>query len=197
MLLPIRPHYLFGQVPKENLIVSLPIPSTRNSGSPTLLETFILLAAGRIVQPKWIFEIGTFRGLTTLNLALNFPECHIFTLDLDHSQSNLLDPDPTNSNPRLDRIVKLIGHSMQFDFSPYFKKCQLVFIDGGHDYETVVADSQTALKLIDPAAPAAIVWHDCGHPSCPGVAQALRESPLSIFHVDDSQMAVWISEPPA
>jgi hypothetical protein len=186
MLLPIRPHYLFGQVPKENQIVSLPIPSTRNSGSPTLLETFILLAAGRIVNPKRIFEIGTFRGLTTRILAMNFPNADLYTLDLD--------PDLAAETLSPHGYVKqLKGHSMQFDFSPYYGTCQLVFIDGGHDYATVLRDSATALKLIDPAAPSAIVWHDCGHPQCPGVADALQESELPIFHVDESQMAVWFS----
>ncbi len=193
MLYPIRPHYLFGQVPPENLIVSLPIPAVRNSGSPTLLETFILLAAGRIVNPKRIFEIGTFRGLTTLILAANFPEADILTLDIDHSQSGLLDSDPNRTPPEYSQIIKLKGHSMQFDFEPYYGMIDLVFVDGGHDYDTVKADSETALKLINPAAKSAIVWHDCGHPNCPGVAQALRERPEPIFHVEESQMAVYFT----
>ncbi len=188
MLLPIRPHYLFGQVPPENLLVSLPIPAVRNSGSPTLLETFILLAAGRIVNPRRIFEFGTFRGLTTRILAANFPEAEIFTLDMDQSHAGLFSGTSSELNVR-----PLEGHSMQFDFEPYFGTIDLVFVDGGHDYETVKADTETALKLLNPAAKSAIVWHDCGHPSCPGVAQALRERPESIFHVEESQMAVYFT----
>src|SRR5687768_11016497 len=36
----------------------------------------------KVVEPKTIFEIGTFRGRTTLNFALNSPpDCRIYTLD--------------------------------------------------------------------------------------------------------------------
>ncbi len=189
MLYPIRPHYLFGQVPPENLIVSLPIPAVRNSGSPTLLETFILLAAGRIVNPTRIFEFGTFRGLTTRILAANFPKAEIFTLDMDQSHAGLFSGTSSELN-----VSPLEGHSMTFDFTPYWETCELVFIDGGHDYETVKADTENALKLLSaPRYRSAIVWHDVGHPSCPGVAQALRERPETIFHVEESQMALYFS----
>ena len=39
--------------------------------------------ATRALEPTCIFEIGTFRGRTAMNFALNSPEtCRVFTLDL-------------------------------------------------------------------------------------------------------------------
>jgi predicted O-methyltransferase YrrM len=53
-------------------------------GLQPLLETFTLFTAARIVAARRVFEIGTFFGATTLNLALNIPDDgKIFTLDLD------------------------------------------------------------------------------------------------------------------
>lgn len=186
MLLPVRPHVIFGKVPPERQAVTIPIPSIRNSGSPTLLETYLLIAAGKIVQPERIFEIGTFLGLTTRNLARNFPEAWILTLDLDQSRAGL----PRNGE---GRITALEGHSMQFDFGPYEASCDLVFVDGGHDYASVQADTVKAFDLIKQPGPAAIVWHDCGNSVCPGVAQALQERPEPIWHVDESQIAVYFT----
>jgi hypothetical protein len=60
------------------------IPARRAAGSLMLLETFALITADRIVAARRFFEIGTFHGAITLNLALNIPEDgKIFTLDLD------------------------------------------------------------------------------------------------------------------
>ena len=57
------------------------------------------------------------------------------------------------------------------------------------------ADTETALSLIlgKKTEPGAIVWHDCGNPQCPGVAQALQESEYPIFQVEESQMAVYLT----
>lgn len=183
MILPVRPSFLFDQV-KEDRIVTMPFPA-RQSGSPSLLETFVLLAAGKIVKPKRIFEIGTFTGQTAFALNENFPDAEIFTLDLDPDHSDEL----LKGYPEVKRLQ---GHSMQFNFAHWYGTCDLVFIDGGHDYETVKADTGTASRLLRPAG--AIVWHDFANPAYPGVKRYLEESGLPVFHVEDTQMAVYFSQ---
>ena len=51
--------------------------------APHELETVASIVA--TVKPKRIFEIGTFDGRTTLNMALNAPDAQIYTLDLPAS----------------------------------------------------------------------------------------------------------------
>lgn len=185
MILPVRPHFIFDQI-NEDRSVTIPIPE-RNAGSPSLLETYVLIAVGKIVKPKRIFEIGTFQGQTTRNLSANFPHAEVFTLDLDVSRTagiTLSEGAP---------VHRLLGHSMSFNFCPYFVSCELIFVDGGHDYETVKSDSQNALKLRCSGATSAIVWHDYGHPLFPGVTQALNELDLPILHVGDTQMCVYFT----
>lgn len=192
MILPIRPHYLFDKVPLKHNMVTVPLP-LRQAGSPSLLETYLLLAVGRIVQPQRIFEIGTFLGQTARNLARNFPEAEVLTLDVDAKRSGL---------KKDGRIVPLEGHSMNFDFSPWHGSCDLVFIDGGHDYATVKADTLNAMKLlrsapppVTVAVPQAIVWHDYANPQFADVTKYLLSRAGPILHVLETQIAVYFSYP--
>ena len=46
----------------------------------TEISSVCHLVAAR--RPRKVLEIGSFRGLTTLNIAMNAPEAEIHTLDL-------------------------------------------------------------------------------------------------------------------
>lgn len=52
-------------------------------------------------------------------------------------------------------------------------KVDMVFLDGDHRYETVVKDIKKAQELLEPNG--LICGHDYGHPSWPGVKQAVDE----------------------
>ena len=56
------------------------------------------------------------------------------------------------------KIFQLYGDSLRFDFSPYFNKIDLVFIEGAQDYQAVKFDTLNALKMCRPGG--FIVWHD-------------------------------------
>ena len=56
------------------------------------------------------------------------------------------------------KIEQLLGNSLNFDFSPYFGKMDIVFIDGAHHYEAVKSDTANALKMVRPGG--FIIWHD-------------------------------------
>jgi hypothetical protein len=86
-----------------------------------------------------LFEIGTFDGRTTLNLALNSPaRCTIYTLDLPpdlrtifslaEGERHMVDkPKPGSRYERhrgtypsaIGKIHHLLGDSAAFDFSPF------------------------------------------------------------------------------
>ncbi len=158
----IRPHELFSRIDAKDRIVEMQIPPHRGAGGLTLLETCVLLTASRIVKAKRVFEFGTFRGSTTLNLALNIPaDGRVFTLDLDPQCIAEVSQHPADTQftklhlatPALDfvgstveqKIQSLMGNSVAFDFSEWKDSIDLVFIDGGHDYNTVKSDTENVL----------------------------------------------------
>jgi predicted O-methyltransferase YrrM len=126
------------------------------------------------VKPKTIFEIGTFEGRTTLNMALNAPEANIYTLDLPVSgleaveskvevgEIAYINKDVSGSRfigkSVAQQIHQLLGDSATFDFSPFYDSIDLMFIDGSHAHDYVLNDTEKALKLIKKGG--IILWHD-------------------------------------
>lgn len=188
----VRPYYIFGMVPRPTSDMEIPMP-IRHSGSPSLLETALLIACGRIAEvgpDRGIFEIGTYKGQTCKTFALNFLDAKIRTLDLDTSPSN-------ESLANCSNVQRLQGHTCSFDFTPYYRSSALVFVDGAHDEETVAADSAQAFEVLADG-PSIIVWHDyC--PEWRGVMNAVDkliargETPLGKFYrVDETSLAVFM-----
>jgi hypothetical protein len=144
------------------------------------------LAVGALVQvlqPRRIFEIGTFNGSTTLLMALNAPEAEIFTLDLPPSEllpeakARFHAGSEFEKSPVSGRIHQLFGRSESFDFTPYFGNIDLVYIDALHTYEAVKRDTQTAFRLLRGGG--VILWDDYlwdpAFPECAGVTRWLNE----------------------
>src|SRR5882724_283569 len=102
----------------------------------------------RLIQPKRIFEIGTYRGYTALQFAANAPDAEVFTLDLPQDASAALPitvmdkllasvekGETLNGRKDTGKIHRLWGDSATFDFSAYSKNIDLFCIDGAHTYE--------------------------------------------------------------
>jgi predicted O-methyltransferase YrrM len=156
-------------------------------------EINVIAALVSASQPQIVFEIGTFDGRTSLNMAANAPaSARIYTLDLpaDQAGSTIL---PLEINEELfinkpssgghfttaplgKKITQLYGDSRCFDFSPYIDSVDFMFIDGSHSYEYVVSDTKNALKMVRRGG--VIIWHDyvpAGFTPFPGVPRALKE----------------------
>lgn len=137
----------------------------RESYSVTELELLALAALTSFLRPRVVFEIGTADGRTTRNLAANVGAAgRVYTINLpleEDSTHRQAVPVGFRFQGRIEagRIVQFWGDSREFDFSPYFGRCQLVFIDADHSEEAVLADSKTALWLVDREA-GLILWHD-------------------------------------
>lgn len=130
------------------------------------------------LKPKTIFEIGTYNGFTTLHFAYNAPEdSKIYTLDLPpdfevqdkahYSYDDLMVVELSKKNianrvykkdPMGRKIIELFGDSEKFDFSPYYGKMDLIFIDGNHSHQYVKSDTENAFKMLSPNG--VILWHD-------------------------------------
>ena len=174
-------------------------------------ELAYLALIAKALEPKEIFEIGTFRGRTALNFALNSPDpCRIYTMDLPSEGRDELSSDlgaadrglVQASETGIDyrgkdvsaKIEQIFGDSNRFDFSPYFGRMDIVFVDGAHDYDSVRNDSVNAQRMIRPGG--VIVWHDfANYGDYNDVTRAVLElfPPSRIVQIENSQLAVYRS----
>jgi predicted O-methyltransferase YrrM len=163
----------------------------------------------RILQPKRIFEIGTFRGRTTLNFAINSPaDCLVHTLDLPPAErprvaervskadARLIALDEVGvdyrGKPEASKIVQLWGDSSTFDFTPYRAQMDLVFIDAAHHYEAVVSDTENALRMLKPKG--VIVWDNFSqYGDYNDVTRAVldRLGNRDVVQLEDTELAVY------
>jgi hypothetical protein len=213
----IRPYKLFTLLNAEvsDRVAHVPVPKRRGLGGISLLETFLLITAIRLVSAKRIFEFGTFLGSTTLNLALNSPDdAKIFTLDLDHDSAKgiaqdacdapltgmhlsaglNLDFSSTNVN---HKIETLFGNSREFDGSPWAGTIDLAFIDGGHDVPTASADTKNAMLMVRQESPSCILWHDYRNRDCEALTKYLDQlsEEIEIFHIEDTMLSIAFQGP--
>jgi len=158
-----------------------------------------------------IFEIGTFDGRTTINLALNSPKkCMVYTLDLPPYSKTKFDIDPGERHmidklkpgARYDKyrdlfpfavgkIHQLLADSATFDYSPYKDSCSLVFVDGSHTYIYAKSDTHAAMNIVKENG--VIIWHDYG--IWEGVTRALEEfeerEHLGLRNIGGTSLVYW------
>lgn len=167
-------------------------------------DLYALLRIVRALDPKCIFEIGTFQGVTTAHMAIN-SNAEIFTLDLPRDMTAALtgytDSDrallqtreeightycPFNST---GKIHQLFGDSRSFDYAPYHGAIDVVLVDACHLFEYVLSDSRNALRLLDTSG--VILWHDfgTGHEVLRALQVLSREIP--IVHVEGTALAFY------
>ena len=161
-------------------------PSVGASVSP--MECAALAALSRLVGAKRVFEFGTYKGVSTTQLALNVATGGmVFTLDLpeDHPAYSLPIPKPEEQQiaaeggkgiliPRdlLDRVTFLTSDSATFDETPYLDTMDLVFVDGAHSYEYVKNDTEKGWRMLRSGG--ILAWHDCV-PSHRDVVKYIKE----------------------
>jgi len=155
-----------------------------------LAELLTIAVICGYLRPAKVFEFGTYRGSTTLAMALNGPDrTEILTLDLEpalrathrHGMGVGIPDFPVGlafrARPESRRIHQLFGDSRTFDFSPLASSVDLVFIDGDHTFEFASHDTQMALRILRPGG--TIVWDDYRwgerHPECAGVTRCVNE----------------------
>lgn len=128
------------------------------------------LAAG-----KRVLEIGSYCGLSTVCIGRTAK--HVTALDYFDGRGT---PEPRDTLGEFTKNLSRYGIAdkveIESDPSSYFPVADskdLVFIDGAHDYESVVDDIAIARESLAPGG--LIVLHDYKHPSHPGVTEAVDE----------------------
>jgi predicted O-methyltransferase YrrM len=157
-------------------------------GHTTEFELKVISNLVKKANPNRIFEIGTFEGRTTLNMALNSSEnTEIITLDLPASEleSTLMEIEEGevryvqkeasgerfNGHPMSYKIKQVFGDSATFSFNQYAGSVDLAFIDGSHAYDYVINDTEKMLSIMRPGG--VVIWHD--YTNWDGVRAAMNE----------------------
>ncbi|MGC1479948.1 MAG: class I SAM-dependent methyltransferase [Chthoniobacterales bacterium] len=151
------------------------------------LEANVIALLVRSTQAKVAFEFGTYKGVSTTQIALNLvPNGIVHTIDLPEENSSVslsisdayerkltLERGKGVEIPTdlLDRVQFHKIDSAHFDETPFLGKADFVFIDGAHSFDYVASDSAKGMRLLRPGGIA--VWHDC-MPTHPDVVRYIR-----------------------
>jgi hypothetical protein len=141
-------------------------PYCAMEGGSTPIDLALLKGLAGSFPSCTYFEIGTWRGESVANVASAAVQCYSLNL----SDEDLLALGLSAAYVKLHRffskdlknVSHLFGNSLSFDYSPYYKKCDLVFVDGDHHFESVRSDTVNAFKLLKDEH-SMIVWHDYGN----------------------------------
>jgi hypothetical protein len=156
--------------------------------TPSLYEQVVVGLLVRVLKPKRCFEIGTSLGLTTNILAMNSDaDCQIDTLDVS-SESRI--GSAFRGTQGAAKIRQHIASSLNFRFDAYKGQMDLIFVDGSHEVQDVVRDTQHSISMLSSKGVA--LWHDVS-PDSPGVVKALEASASlgKFWRISDTSLGLY------
>jgi predicted O-methyltransferase YrrM len=153
---------------------TITIPAYHSGGGMSFAELVVLARTTKTRNPRTIFEMGTYNGLTTAVFMLNSaPGTTVITLDLPpapetasknlSSDNDLISTRDLASVPRalgLDRYTQLLCDSTAFDPAPYADSVDLGLVDAAHDRLHVENDTVKMATMIKEDG--IVFWHDYG-----------------------------------
>jgi len=192
-----------GQLRETPLEIKMYLcPQAHGDTPPDDLLALCLLV--NLQQPRTLFEFGTFRGQSTINMIMNAaPGAHIHTLDappqkrasLDEWDSQVHDDcigELFQGSPYAAQITQILEDSRTLDTRDFRGSMDLIYIDAGHDYPFVRNDSEKAFEML--ATDGMIVWHDYS-PVKPGVRRYLQElaNRRLLYWIANTQIAFYFN----
>lgn len=143
---------------------------------PFTQQSFVASYA-RAIGARSVFEFGTGSGVTTMAIARECPDCHVWTLDVPEEVELDFDEarDRLSVEVRLDgqwglkrgrlisgeaaeRIHQLREDSGAFNAERFAGQFDLVYADASHAYSAVKSDTEKAFILVKPTG--TIIWDD-------------------------------------
>ena len=127
----------------------------RGSWSTPITDQVMIAKLARLLRPKNILEVGSFRGYTARLLAENTAsDCIIHALDInpDHGEAYIKSPLKSRIRRHIGSLKDQPPESLKgisFDF---------VFVDADHQFEAVESDTRTIIPLLAEAG--VLIWHD-------------------------------------
>jgi Methyltransferase domain len=180
-------------------------------GNVSIEELCKICLIVKFIKPKVILEIGTYNGMTTLQMGLNAPpDCVVYTLDLPEEVSATypLSEIDTYVSKKIQKkfgnrtgsyfsdrtdvnIRQMWGDSSNFDYSIIADQADIIFIDAAHDYANKKVDSENAFRLIAPGG--VILWHNYNDVLCPDVTKYLADisSDYQLFHLRNTMLVAY------
>lgn len=157
-------------------------------GHTTEFELKVISNLVKKYNPNRIFELGTFQGRTTLNMAINSHEkAEIITLDLPSSELQhtkmSVEKDEERyikkeisgarfiDHPQAYKIKQVYGDSATYSFDSLKNSVDFAFIDGSHAFDYVMNDSNKIFPMMRKGG--IILWHD--YTNWEGVWTALNQ----------------------
>jgi hypothetical protein len=135
-------------------------------------ERLFLASVARSRGQRPCFEIGTAAGNTTVLLAANMDEV-VYTLDVadleewEPSLPRLRSDDTVRAsrkraefiekNPQAN-IIQLVSDSATFDYTDFYNRIGLFFVDGAHSFEYIESDTMNAAWCCHDDG--VIIWDD-------------------------------------
>ena len=143
-------------------------------GSMTITEISSICHIVAARHPRKVLEIGSFRGLTTHNIAMNTPEAEIHTLDLppnfdpaktefENNDANIIKGRGSyyyEGREEAARIHQHYGDTATFNYKEIGGGVDFCLIDAAHSYEYVRNDTARSLRLMTDDG--LMLWHDYG-----------------------------------
>jgi methyltransferase family protein len=157
--------------PAEDMTVT--IPAYHSGGGMSFDELVFIARTVKVLKPRVIFEMGSYKGLTTSVFILNSdPETQVLTLDLPSNvaETPVLSSDQelvadrslvsTTKALGLSRYTQLLCDSMKFDATPYADTVDLGLVDAAHDLVHVQNDTVKMAEMMSDRG--LVFWHDYG-----------------------------------
>lgn len=186
----------------ETITPVINVKADFTGGISPVNDYYMLCRIARAIKAEQYFEIGTWLGLSAYNLHLNSKDTGVYTLDIppDHEEIELYKiPEEVFGfySKHIQSIHHLRADSKLFNYKPYSKSFDLVFIDGNHSFDYVINDSKIALELIKDEH-SIIAWHDyilCGEINKNVLCGILESIPAEehkhIVHLYQSNIALY------
>jgi Methyltransferase domain len=192
-------------------VVLPPVDLVYHAGLGFVVPYSLLASVVSAMEPRRILEIGTFRGVGALTMALNAPDAEIYTIDLPSEVSGEnaeglsrgdrewvrlsqgLRGAAFIGHPASKQIHQIFANSLTMDVKEFIESADFCFIDGGHSYDCIKADTENALKVLSPNG--VIVWDDYSW-FVEGVGQYLLElaQKLPLKRIFGSQFVIYRRE---
>lgn len=151
-----------------------------------------------------ILEIGCSQGLTTRDIAINFPHKKIYAVDT----LGAVNSEQVNEKPNRDTICRWARHlpnvevvavdSQTFDFYQFCPDFDFAFIDGDHTYDGVKRDTENLVFKRPFGRQLTLAWHDY-YTNCPswcGVSHYLDyDFTWSSIHLIENTWLAWAKLP--
>lgn len=122
-------------------------------------ERYAVVSLARHIRPKTVIEYGIQAGRMAKILLAEIPSIEKY-IGIDAKTMDIIPPKQRVEKPRV--VGELVSDSrLQIILRPSddpLPMADLIYIDGGHSYECVKADTEEAEKHINKGG--VIIWHD-------------------------------------